>query len=192
MLQTFSIILTIIGGIIGIILSAIRAVRWAQNVDRQIRDLRLGLHSIAGALYTLMQALHSASQKLYDRISRGESVSINDLISSTITTLGEMSIRVVGEYLQLPLKESESLDPNGEARKRELLIKFQRGELSYGEALELQALLEEQRRRHEEAGNIIAAFLALTILLLLLAFLASLVIGERKEGGIRRELTKGI
>jgi hypothetical protein len=39
--------------------------------------------------------------------SRGESVSINDLISGTITTLGEMSIRVVGKYLQLPLKESE-------------------------------------------------------------------------------------
>jgi hypothetical protein len=75
---------------------------------------------------------------------------------------------------------------------RELLIKFQRGELSYGEALELQALLEELRRRHEEAGNIIAAFLALTILLLLLAFPDSLVIGERKEGGVLRELTKGI
>jgi hypothetical protein len=84
------------------------------------------------------------------------------------------------------------LDPDGEARKRELLIKFQRGELSYEEALELRALLEEQRRRHEEAGNIIAAFLALTILLLLIAFLASLVTGERKEDGVQREPTKGM
>jgi hypothetical protein len=58
--------------------------------------------------------------------------------------------------------------------------------------LELRALLEEQKRRHEEAGNIIAAFLILIILLLLLAFLASLVTGERKEGGVRTELTKGI
>jgi hypothetical protein len=53
---------------------------------------------------------------------------------------------IIERYLRLLLKEGESLHPNGEARKRELLIKFQRGELSYEEALELRALLEEQRR----------------------------------------------
>jgi hypothetical protein len=140
MLQTFSIILGIISGITGIILFAIRAVKWAQNVDRQIRDLRLGLqgvNNVINALYALMEALYSTFLGLYDRIRRGESLSINDVVSNVITMLGKMSMRVVGEYLQLPLKESESLDPNGEARKRELLRKFQEERITYGEALEL-------------------------------------------------------
>jgi len=41
-----------------------------------------------------------------------------------ISSLGETGIRVVREiiedYLQLSLRESGSLDPDGEARKREL------------------------------------------------------------------------
>ena len=49
-----------------------------------------------------------------------------------ISSLGETDIRVVREiiedYLQLSLRESESLDPNGEARKRELFEKASRGE----------------------------------------------------------------
>jgi hypothetical protein len=68
-----------------------------------------------------------------------------------------------------------------ERLRRELLIKFRRGELSYGKALELQALLEEQRRRHEEAGNIAAPFLVSIILLLLPAFLASLATSEGEK-----------
>jgi hypothetical protein len=77
-----------------------------------------------------------------------------------------------------------------EGLRKELLIKFRRGELSYGKALEPQALLEEQRRRHEEAGNIAAAFLVSIILLLLPAFLASLATSERREGGQEQNLPK--
>jgi hypothetical protein len=137
------------------------------------------------AIYSLIYALYSTFLKLNYRVKRGESLSVNDVISEVVSSLGETSIRVVHgvieDYFHLSFRESESLDPDGEARKRELLRKFQEGRITYDEAVELQALLEEQRKRHEAAGNIVAAFLVLIILLFLIAFLAYLATGGKKE-----------
>ena len=130
------------------------------------------------AISSLVYILYSTLLKLYYRAKRGESLSVNDVVSDVISSLGETDIRVVREiiedYLQLSLRESGSLDPDGEARKRELLRKFQEGRIAYDEAVELQ----KQRRRHEAAGNIVTAFLVLIILLFLIAFLAYLVTGN--------------
>jgi hypothetical protein len=143
--------------------------------------MRVELHAISSLIY----ALYSTFLKLYHRAKRGKSLSVNDVISEVISSLGETGIKVVREiiedYLQLSLKESESLDPDGEARKRELLRRFQEGRITYDEAVELQTLLEEQKRRHEAAGNIVAAFLVLIILLFLIAFLAYLATGKRES-----------
>lgn len=182
LLQNLHIIIGVISGAIGITYAIWRAMRWFHNLDRQIRDMRVqirdmrvGLHTISSLIY----ALYSTFLRLYHRAKGGESLSVNDVVSEVISSLGETGIRVVREiiedYLQLSLRESESLDPDGEARKRELLRKFQEGRITYEEAVELQALLEEQRKRHEAVGNIVAAFLALIILLSLIAFLAYLV-----------------
>jgi len=84
------------------------------------------------AISSLVYILYSTLLKLYYRAKRGESLSVNDVVSDVISSLGETDIRVVREiiedYLQLSLRESESLDPNGEARKRELFEKASRGE----------------------------------------------------------------
>jgi hypothetical protein len=181
LLQNLHIIIGVISGAIGIIYAIWRAIRWFQNLDRQIRDMRVGLHMISSLIY----ALYSTFLRLYNRAKGGESLSVNDVVSEVISSLGETGIRVVREviedYLHLSLRESESLDPDGEARKRELLRKFQEGRITYDEAVELQALLEEQRKRHEAVGNIVAAFLALIILLSLIAFLAYLVKVKRES-----------
>jgi hypothetical protein len=181
LLQNLYIIVSIVSSAIGIAYAIRRVTRWFQNLDRQIRDMRVGLHAISSLVY----ALYSTFLKLYHRAKRSESLSVNDVISEVISSLGETGIKVVREiiedYLQLSLKESESLDPDGEARKRELLRRFQEGRISYDEAVELQTLLEEQKRRHEAAGNIVAAFLVLVILLFLIAFLAYLATGKRES-----------
>jgi len=190
LLQNIYIIIGIISGTIGIAYAILRIVRWFQNLNRQISDIRqqigdmrLGLHAVSSLIY----ALYSAFLELYNKIGRGESVSVNDIVNSAIASVGRTSMRIIqekiiGEYLQLPLKESGGLDPNGETRKKELLRKFQEGGITYEEALELRTLLEKQRRNHEDAGNIVAALLALIILLLLLAYIASLTTSERKGG----------
>jgi hypothetical protein len=168
----------IISGVVSIAYVSWRAVKWAQNIDRQIRDMRLVLRAVSNLIY----ALYLVFWSLYDKIRGGESLSVNDVVSNVVVSLGKTGIEeIVREYLLLTFKESEKLDPNGETKKRELLRRFQEGRITYAEALELRGLLEEQKRRHEEAGNIVAAFLALIILLLLLAFLASLTTGEKRR-----------
>lgn len=157
LLQNLYIILSIVISVAGIVYAIMRL-----YVDRQIRDLRF----LSYASFSSIYALHSAFLELHDKIRRGESLNVNNVVSSVVASLGKAAMGVIYEvgrralhediierYLQLPLKEGESLDTDGEARKRELLVKFKERRITYEEALELQALLEEQKRRHEEAGK---------------------------------------
>lgn len=66
-----------------------------------------------------------------------------------------------------------------ERRKAELIGKARARIITYEEAKELQALLEEQKQRHESSGDVIGAILAF-ILLMALLWLVSELFGKKE------------
>jgi hypothetical protein len=78
LLQNLHIIVSIISGAIGIAYAIRRVTRWFQNLNRQIRNMRVGLHAISSLIY----ALYSTFLKLYYRAKKGESLSVNDVVSA--------------------------------------------------------------------------------------------------------------
>jgi hypothetical protein len=88
LLQNLYIILSIVISIASIVLAIMK-----HYVDRQIHDLRL----LSYASFSSIYALHSAFLELYDKIRRGESLNVNDVVSSVVASLGKAAMGVIYE-----------------------------------------------------------------------------------------------
>jgi len=132
--------------------------------------------NIVEAVKLIVDALLGMRAKL-SKMSKDEAITVGGLSGIFDEAASAISDTLLKEYFKS--LGTVSSNPNYEAgRKRDLLEKARRREITYEEAEELRGLLDKEKKQRESAGDIGGALLVGLLILFVLAIIAALVKGE--------------
>lgn len=128
--------------------------------------------SIIGAVKLVVDALLGIRSKL-SKMPKDEAITVDGLSSIFDEAASAISDTLLNAYFKS--LGATSSNPNYEAsRKRELLERARRREITYEEAEELRRLLDREKAEREQAGDVSGAILVGLLILFVLAVIASL------------------
>lgn len=142
---------------------------WAKGIKRDVKG-----HSLV--LKTVVDVFVELRKKLIDQ----EAITIETVVNAFSEASEKVSDSVIESYFSGYGEKLGNPNTHREQRKRELLEKARRKQISYAEAEELRRLLEEQKRQHEASGDIGGAILVGLLILFLLGVIGALFGGKRK------------
>jgi hypothetical protein len=176
-----TLIFIIVSAVIGAAISFIsrEAWRWKKNVDKQLNQLR-DINLQLKAQSFVLKAIVDTAIELRKELMARKPITMDKVIDTVSKAIEGVMDRISSAYFEVYLTHSgKSSNPDKEYRKRILLEKARKREITYQEGQELQKLLEEQKKQHEASGDIAGAILVGLLLLFLLSVLAALL--EKKE-----------
>jgi len=140
-----------------------------KNLEERINIIESHLNAVVSIIKVIIDALMGIRERL-SRLPREKTITVGDIAD----ILDEATSTISGKVREAYFKTLTTKSSNHEDRKRELLERAERREISYEEYRELKMLLEKQKKDCEETGNMIGAIMAGLLILFVMGVLASL------------------